>query len=57
MVKKPPANAGNIRDMGFIPGSGRSQGGGDSNPVFLPGESHGQMSLEAIVHGVTKSQT
>ena len=25
-------------------------------PVFLPGESHGQRSLEAIVHGVTKSQ-
>ena len=28
MVKKLPANAGDIRDMGSIPGSGRSPGGG-----------------------------
>ena len=26
-------------------------------PVFLPGESHGQRSLAATVHGVTQSQT
>ena len=26
-------------------------------PMFLPGESHGQRSLVATVHGVTKSQT
>ena len=26
-------------------------------PVFLPGESHGQKSLQAIVHGVRKSWT
>ena len=26
-------------------------------PVFLLGESHGQRSLQATVHGVTKSQT
>ena len=26
-------------------------------PVFLPGESHGQRSLAAAVHGVTKGQT
>ena len=57
MVKKPPTNAGDIRDTGSIPVPGRSQGGGHGNPVFLPGESHGQMSLEAMVHGVTKSQT
>ena len=25
--------------------------------VFLPGESHGQRSLAAVVHGDTKSQT
>ena len=30
MVKNPPANAG---DMGLIPGSGRSSGEGDSNPL------------------------
>ena len=45
MVKSPPANAGDIRDMGSIPGSGRSPEGGYSNPEFLPGESHGQRSL------------
>ena len=28
MVKNPPANAGDIRDTGSIPGSGRSPGGG-----------------------------
>ena len=28
MVKNPPANAGDVRDMGSIPGSGRSPGGG-----------------------------
>ena len=26
-------------------------------PLFLPGESHGQRSLAAKVHGVMKSQT
>ena len=28
-----PANAGNVRDMGQIPGLGRSPGGGHSNPL------------------------
>ena len=32
MVKNPPANAGCIRDMGLIPESGRSPGGGHGNP-------------------------
>ena len=31
--KKPPANAGDIRDMGSIPGLGRSPGGGHGNPT------------------------
>ena len=31
VAKNPPANAGDIRDMGLIPGSGRSPGGGHSN--------------------------
>ena len=30
-VKKLPANAGDARDMGLIPGSGRSPGGGKDN--------------------------
>ena len=33
MVKKPPANARNIRYMGLIPGSGRSPGGGHDDPL------------------------
>ena len=46
VVKNPPANAGDTRDMGLIPGSGRSPGGGKATtPVFLPGESHGQRSM------------
>ena len=46
MVKNLPANAEDIRDVGSIPGSGRSlEGGRQPTPVFLPGESHGQRSL------------
>ena len=33
MVKNPPANAGDIKDVGSIPGSGRSPGGGSGNPL------------------------
>ena len=32
MVKNPSANAGDIRDVGSIPESGRSPGGGHGNP-------------------------
>ena len=32
VVKNLPANAGDARDLGSIPGSGRSLGGGQSNP-------------------------
>ena len=32
MVKNLPANAGDIRDAGLIPGLGRSLGGGRGNP-------------------------
>ena len=32
-VKNPPADARDIRDMGLIPGMGRSQGGEHSNPL------------------------
>ena len=30
VVKNPPANGGDIRDVGLIPGLGRSPGGGTS---------------------------
>ena len=33
MVKNPPANAGDAGDMGSIPGSGRSHGEGNGNPL------------------------
>ena len=47
VVKNVPANGGDVRDVGSIPGLGRSPGGGAWQPalVFLPGESHGQRSL------------
>ena len=53
MVK---ASAYNVRDLGSIPGLGRSLGGGHGNPpipVFLPGES--PCTEWAIVPGVTES--
>ena len=50
VVKNPPANAGDVRDTGSIPGSGKSPEGGHGNSLqlFLPGESHGQRSLGAL---------
>ena len=44
MVKNPPANVGDTRDVGSIPRLGRSPGVGPT-PVFLPGKFHGQRSL------------
>ena len=53
MVKESVCNAG---DLGSIPGSGRSPGEGkwQPTPVFLPGESHGQRTCRATVHGVAR---
>ena len=45
-LKNPPANAGDVRDTGLIPGSRRSwRRTWQPTLVFLPGESHGQRSL------------
>ena len=33
MVKNQPANAGDIRNVSSTPGSGRSPGGGNDNPL------------------------
>jgi len=33
MIKNLTANAGDVREMGLIPGSGRSPGGGLGNPL------------------------
>ena len=47
VVKNLPANAGNIRNKGSIPGSGRSPGGGNGNPLQYSclENPHGQRSL------------
>ena len=37
MVKNLPTNAGDIRDSSLIPGSGRSPGGGNGNPLQYSG--------------------
>ena len=43
----PKVSAYNVGDPGSIPGSGRSSGWGNANPlpVLFPGKSHGQRSL------------
>ena len=48
-----------IQDMGLIPGSGRSPGGGNGNqlPLFLPGNSMDRGAWQATVQGAVKSQT
>ena len=60
MVKNPPANAGDIRNMGSIPVSGRSPGGRHGSPLQYSclENHHRQRSLErAPVHGVAESDT
>ena len=53
VVKNLPANAGDVRDLGSIHGSGRSPGGGHGNPLqYSCQESpHGQRSLGANSRG------
>ena len=48
VVKNPPVNAGDIRDVGSLPGSGRSPGGGNGNQFQYSclENPHGQRSLE-----------
>ena len=59
MVKNPPADAGDARDMGSIPGSGRSPEEGNGNPLQY---SYLEIFMDrrawwATVHGVAKSWT
>ena len=58
VVKNLPANAGDIRDVGMIPGSGRSCGGGHGNPLQDPclGNSMDGGIWLATVHGLAESQ-
>ena len=57
VVKNPPANTEDLGDAGSIPGSGRSPGRGNGNPLqYFPGESHGQRSLAGYsLQGRTES--
>ena len=57
-VKNPPANAGNIRDLGSISGSARSPGGGHGNPLqhSCLENPMDRGAWQATVHGVTESQ-
>ena len=59
MVKNPPANAGDLRDSGSIPGSGRSPGEGHSNPLQYSCLQNpmDRGAWRAIVHGAAKSRT
>ena len=47
VVKNPPANTGDIRDLDSVPGSGRFswRRAWQPTPIFLPGKTHGQRSL------------
>jgi len=59
LVKNLPGNAGDIRDLELIPGSGRFPGGGHGNPLqYSSLENHiDRGAWWATVHGVTKNQT
>ena len=58
-VKNSPANAGDTRDWGSIPGLGRSLGGGHGNPLQCSCLENpmDRGAWRATVHGVAKSQT
>ena len=59
VVKNPPANAGDSREAGSIPGLGRSPGGGCSNLLQYSclENSMDRGAWWATVHRVAKSQT
>ena len=59
VVKNPPAHAGDTRDVDVIPGSARSPGGGNGNPLqysCLENSMDGG-AWQATVHEVSKSWT
>ena len=59
VVKKPPANVGDIRDMGSIPGLGRPLGEGNGNPLQYSCLENpmDRGAWRATVHGVAQSWT
>ena len=59
VVNNPPANAGDLKDVGSIPESGRSPGEGHGNPLqysFLENPME-RGTWQATVHGVVQSDT
>ena len=59
MVKNPPADAGDIRDVGSIPGSGRCPGEGNGNPLQYSCLENpmDREAWRATVHEVAESDT
>ena len=59
LVKNPLVNAGDAGDVGLIPGSGRSPGGGNCNLLqyCCLYNSMDRGAWWATVYGVTKSRT
>ena len=59
VLKNLPAHPGDLRDAGFIPGSGRSPGGRHGNPLQYSCLENpmDRGSWQASFHGVTRSQT
>ena len=59
MVQNPSVNAGDIRDMGSVPGSGRSSGGGHGNSLQYSCLENpmDREAWRAAIHGVAKSWT
>ena len=59
VVKNPPAHAGDIRDVGSIPGLGRSPGGGHGNPLQYSCLENpmDRGAWQATIHRVAMSQT
>ena len=59
MVRNLPANAGDIREVVSIPGLGIFPGGGHGNPLQYSCLENpmDRGAWQAIVHGITKSQT
>ena len=59
VVKNPPANAGDIRDLGSIPGLGRSPGEVFGNPFQYSCQEDpmDRGAWQAAVHGIAKSWT
>jgi len=56
-VNNPTANAGDAMNVGSIPGSGKSLGGGNGNPLQYSCLKHSmdRGAWLATVHGVAKS--